>query len=281
MLVSSLELLLAILFEILRAEPPLIIHPTVWFGKIVSYLDRKLPPSILAGLIPPFSTVILAIFLSKIPEIFPFPLNLILSSYLLYTTISIKSMIEHASSCISGNRILANRVQMIVSRDTRNLNEHQLCSAVIESVSENFVDGVLSPLFYFSLFGLKGALIYKAVNTCDAMLGYRKGKYEKFGKISARLDDILNYLPSRISLIFYAFLSKKAFICGIKKNPKLNGNSISAMAGLLSVTLEKTGEYSIDCGKKPEINDVLKSLKYFKLFSIAAVISAVLLKLMG
>jgi len=275
-----IELLIAVIFEIFRAEPSEMIHPTVWFGKIAGFFDRKLPESMLAGLIPPFVTSIFAFYLSLIPKFLPDYFGVLLAGYLLYTTISIRSMVEHAEACMENGDVNPERLRMIVSRDVKSLNYWQRCSAVIESVSENLVDGVLAPLFYYAVFGLPGALIYRAINTCDAMLGYRKGRYEKFGKPSARLDDLLNFIPSRLSLLFYAMVSRKAFLCGLRKSPKINGHSISGMAGLLNVSLEKPGYYLIDCGKKPEMRDVVRSLRYFKLFSGMAVLSALLARML-
>lgn len=271
-----LELLIAMALEMVRPEPPEKIHPTVWFGRLIDILDRNLPGSIYAGLVPPVFAVFLALILSFAAMSLPHPLSALVSGYLLYSTISIRSMIEHARACISCSGVDPEKLRMIVSRDVRNLEEWQMCSAIIESVSENFVDGVLAPLFYYTIFGLPGAMVYRAVNTCDAMLGYRKGKYEKFGKVSARLDDVLNFIPSRISLLLYAVFSRRAFTCGIRHSPKLNGHSISAMAGLLGVTLQKPESYTIECGRCPEIADVEASLKYFKALSGMAVISALL-----
>ncbi len=267
-----LELLIALAFEMVKSEPPEKVHPTVWFGKIVEFLDNKLPESVFYGIIPPLTTIVFAIILSSIPPLTPYPVSILLSGYLLYSSISIKSMLEHAEACIKGGKINPDGLKRIVSRDLSNMKEWQMNSAVIESVAENFVDGVLAPLLYYSIFGLHGALVYRAINTCDAMIGYRKGKYEKFGKVTARLDDLANFLPSKLSLLLYMILSKKAFICGLKKNPKLNGNSISAMAGLLGVNLEKPSHYTIECGKDPGIEDVKRAIKFFKVLSGMAVI---------
>jgi len=269
-----LDLIIALFLELLRGEPPEKLHPTVWFGKIIEFLDRNLSGGIFLGILPPAMAVITAFILAEIPSLIPEPASFFLSGYLLYTSISIKSMLEHAGRCIKDGRIDPEEVKKIVSRDIDGMKEWQINSAVIESISENFVDGVLAPLFYYSIFGLHGALVYRAINTCDAMLGYRTGKYERFGKISARLDDIANFLPSRLSLLLYLILSRKAFLCGVRKNPKLNGHSISAMAGLLEVRLEKPGKYSIECGKEPETGDVMRSMKYFRALSGMAVLSA-------
>lgn len=267
-----LVLAVSLTFEIIRAEPPEIVHPTVWFGKIVGFFDRKLPPTIFFGGLTLLSVIFFAYVLVRISKSLPFPLGILAQAYLLYSAISIRSMAEHAKNCVRCGGIIRENVQKIVSRDTSNLSESQLCSAVIESVSENFVDGVVAPLFYYALFGLEGALIYRAVNTCDAMLGYRTGKYERFGKIPARIDDVLNFIPSRLSLLLYALFSRKALICGLKKNPKLNGNSMAAMAGLLGVKLEKPGKYVIDCGREPNVLDVKKSIRFFLVLSGISVV---------
>lgn len=267
-----LVLAVSLTFEIIRAEPPEIVHPTVWFGKIVGFFDRKLPPTIFFGGLTLLSVIFFAYVLVRISKSLPFPLGILAQAYLLYSAISIRSMAEHAENCVRCGGIIRENVQKIVSRDTSNLSESQLCSAVIESVSENFVDGVVAPLFYYALFGLEGALIYRAVNTCDAMLGYRTGKYERFGKIPARIDDVLNFIPSRLSLLLYALFSRKALICGLKKNPKLNGNSMAAMAGLLGVKLEKPGKYVIDCGREPNVLDVKKSIRFFLVLSGISVV---------
>lgn len=274
-----LEIIIAIILELIRAEPPERVHPTVWFGRIAGYLDRVLPSSVIAGIFPPLISSALALLLTLVAFSLPDPAKTFVSGFLLYSTISVRSMIEHARACIVEGKIDPDKLRMIVSRNVDDLEEWQRCSAVIESVAENFVDGVLAPLFYYSIFGLPGAMVYRAINTCDAMLGYRHGRYERFGKVSARLDDVLNFIPSRLSLILYAVLNRNSFWCGIRMSPKLNGHSISAMAGLLGVMLQKPGSYTINCGRKPEIKDVERCLRYFTALSGMAVILAVLAKM--
>lgn len=273
------RLILSMIFEIFKAEPPEKIHPVVWFGRLIEFLYSK-TNGFFAGLLSTLTVIFFALLLSLIPKNLPSVFGLIFGSYLLYSTISIRSMIEHAEACIEGDELKAEKVQMIVSRDTSKLSKEQLSSAVIESVAENFVDGVISPLFYYIIFGLPGALLYKAVNVCDAMVGYRYGKFEKFGKFPARLDDLLNFIPSRISVLFFSIFSIDAIFWGYKKNPKLNGNSISAMASVLKVKLEKPGSYRIDCGKMPDIEDVKKAITIFKKLSIMAVVIAISLRIL-
>jgi adenosylcobinamide-phosphate synthase len=92
-------------------------------------------------------------------------------------------------------------IRYLVSRDTETLTPSQINKAAIETYAENLSDGVIAPLFYLVLFGLPGAFVYKAINTLDSMVGYRNARYERFGKASARLDDIANYLPARITAL--------------------------------------------------------------------------------
>jgi adenosylcobinamide-phosphate synthase len=185
-------------------------------------------------------------------------------------------MILHAKACVDKGKVSAEGVQKIVSRDTSSLSEPQLCSATIESIAENFVDGVFAPLFYFSIFGLPGAVIYRAVNVCDAMVGYRNEKYEFFGKFAAKLDDVLNYVPARLSLLLFEFFKSGAIRYGIEKNVKLNGCAIAAMSYILGVRLEKPGYYSLE-GKNPDVSDVMMAIEYFKKLSILAVLTALMI----
>lgn len=265
-------LILAVLLDVIASEPPLFLHPVFWFGKSISFFEKIRFSSPLADLFYGALSTTLVVLLAVILAILPIPTPWIYlwHIYLLFSAISIRSMVTHAERCIVDG-IDRNAVQQIVSRNVDELNEEQLCSAVIESVAENYVDGVVSPLFYFSIFGIAGAMVYKATNTCDAMIGYRKGRYEKFGKFAARLDDLLNYLPSRLSLIFFEFLKRGAMKYGIKNNVKLNGCSIAAMSYVLDVKLEKPGYYTLP-GRKADIPIVLESIRVFKVICLLAVL---------
>lgn len=274
-----LILIIAFLLDYTLSEPPLIVHPVYWFGKIVNFFETvrlRFSPGIdfLLGILAVFSVIFFALLIVKISEMLPFPL--LWQSYLLFSSISIKSMILHAKACVDKGKVSAEGVQKIVSRDTSSLSEPQLCSATIESIAENFVDGVFAPLFYFSIFGLPGAVIYRAVNVCDAMVGYRNEKYEFFGKFAAKLDDVLNYVPARLSLLLFEFFKSGAIRYGIEKNVKLNGCAIAAMSYILGVRLEKPGYYSLE-GKNPDVSDVMMAIEYFKKLSILAVLTALMI----
>ena len=166
--------------------------------------------------------------------------------------------------------------------------------AAVETYAENLSDGVIAPLFYLVCFGIVGAYIYKAINTLDSMVGYRNEKYENFGKVSAILDDIVNYIPARITAILIAvlFTSKKAltkfYKYGSKHDSPNAGLPISAMALSINVKLGGATSYFgklkeklfFGIGKENiENSDVLKtlSLKYrLDIFIIIVLILGVL-----
>ncbi|MCS7144142.1 MAG: adenosylcobinamide-phosphate synthase CbiB [Archaeoglobaceae archaeon] len=273
-------LILAISLDLIFAEPPLFLHPVVWFGKILEVFKKFFSKvekkanwiQFLYGFLASITVLFFAFILVIAP--IPQPFKFIWHLYLLFSAISIKSMIQHAENCLHSN-FSPEEVQKIVSRDTTKLNDPQLRSAVIESTAENYVDGVFSPLFYFSIFGIAGAVVYRAINLCDSMIGYR-GRYEFFGKFSARLDDLANFIPARLALIFFEFFRRGAFSYGIKNKVKLNGCTISAMSYVLGVKLEKPGYYSLP-GRNATDEDVLVAIKIFKKLSLMAILFACLI----
>ena len=116
-----------------------------------------------------------------------------------------RSLVDHVANVAAGLRLglISGRqsVAMIVGRDTRNMDQSAVCRGAIESAAENLSDGVVAPLFWFVLGGLPGILIYKAINTADSMVGYKNDQYRDFGWAAARLDDILNFAPARLSAL--------------------------------------------------------------------------------
>jgi len=187
----------------------------------------------------------------------------ILSAYLLKNTFALRGLwqaVEDVKLCLrrgdpAGARLKA---RALVSRDTSDLSGEQLISAAVESCAENLCDSFIAPLFYFAVFGLPGAMVYRIVNTFDAMIGYR-GRWEYTGKFAARLDDALNYIPSRLSALLIVTASGvcRADAGGSwrtmlaqhgRTNSPNAGWSMGAMAGSLGVTLEKSGEYTLTGG---------------------------------
>ncbi|MFO7966024.1 MAG: adenosylcobinamide-phosphate synthase CbiB [Archaeoglobaceae archaeon] len=267
-----LVLFLAIALDLLIGEPRL--HPTNLFGKLTSsfdriYVRRNKYIDFITGSLLTLLIIGLALLISLIPNLLPYWIGLILLIYLTKTTFGIKSLVDHvkrtATPDINEQR---QQTSLIVSRDVRNLERHELCSASIESLSENMVDSVISPIFYFLLFGLPGALIYRAVNTMDALIGYRDDQHFYVGKFTARLDDVLNFIPSRITFLLFMPLARS--LEGFKYyrlSKKINDKSIAGMSAVLGVKLEKKFSYSYP-GRKAQLNDIGRSLKVFKIVTL-------------
>ena len=280
--------ILAVLWDVLFGEPPAKLHPVVWFGKIAGFIDscykRRSPVGdFLAGTAAALVVLTFAFLLSILPFFAPFPLDYALAVYLLKSSFAIRSLHEHIARTVTDD-IEGKRkaVSMVVSRDTSRLDESHLNSASIESLAENLNDSVIAPLFYFLLFGLPGALIYRAVNTLDAMLGYRNERYEYFGKFSARLDDALNFIPARLTVLLYVPLAgRRVFHYYRLARFKINSDKpIAVMSAVLGVWLEKPGYYRFP-GRAPENDDIKRALRVYWIVVAEWLAVVVLLLLLG
>jgi len=162
----------------------------------------------------------------------------------------------------------------LVGRDTASLSKSQASSAVIESLSENYLDSILSPIFYYLLFaplglGLEAALAFKAISTMDSMIGYKTRGLKEIGFAGARLDDLANFIPARLSIIPIALARParagaaiRAALRYHKATPSPNsGWPMAACAGALDIRLEKPGYYVLlDEGAEPQTSDVPRAL---------------------
>ena len=263
-------LLLALALDIALPEPPNVIHPVAWMGKVISWMERLTEgrgdkAALLTGVGIAVSVPVLfggvawlaAIGLRELGDI-PF---LIGCAILLRTTFAVRGLGRAArdtqrsieSADISDAR---QSLRSLVSRDAAALSEPLVAAAAIESVAENTTDSFIAPWLAFALLGLPGAFAYRAVNTLDSMIGYR-GKYEYLGKASARLDDMLNLIPARIATGLLLLAGLVTAGCSARQGWRTAlhehritaspnaGWTIAAAAGLLGVALEKPGHYRI------------------------------------
>lgn len=252
-------LMIAVLFDIILAEPPSILHPVVWMGKLINLFVQKTPASYRKtyGFFMVFFCTGAAVFAGLvIASLGNSLLSLLIAAFFLKSTFSMRMLLFSAyriKKDLEAGRIEKVRedLKTFVGRDTSRLNKEQCGSAVIESVSESFVDGILSPLFYFLLFGLPGGLCYRMINTLDSMVGYKKEPFFELGYAAARLDDIANWIPARLSLIFIFVASilfgrpmdaVKTCISDHDKTASPNsGWPMASVSGALGVRLEKIG----------------------------------------
>lgn len=250
-------LLLALLFDILFGEPPEVIHPVVWMGKLIGLLVSRAPHSHrkMYGFFMVFFCVGIALFAGLVLISLGRP-GMLVSAFFLKSCFSIRMLLVSALGIrkdLDEGRIEKVRkdLRTFVGRDTMKMNIYQSASAVIESLAESFVDGILSPLFYFLLFGLPGALAYRMVNTLDSMVGYKKEPFIELGYVAAKLDDLANWVPAWLSLVFIAiasiFFGKPwdAVRTCMKDHDKTaspnSGWPMSAVSGALNIRLEKIG----------------------------------------
>ena len=267
-----LALLLALLLDLAVGEPPNRLHPTVWIGKTVALAERIAPGSdsapalqlaagaVMALLIPTAWAAMAWAATFGLMLLHPLAYVLVVA-VLLKTTFSVRMLHRVAADIgriLSVGDIQEARRQMsaLVSRDTSQLTIGQMAAGAIESVAENITDSVVGPLLAFALFGLPGAVAYRAINTLDSMVGYR-GRYEYLGKASARLDDLVNLVPARLAavLLWAATTVLPGMACGRAGSIMLAhrgrtespnaGWTMAAMAGGLGVTLEKIGHYRL------------------------------------
>jgi len=258
-LTNTITALLAYTIDRLFGEFHFIRHPIIYIGDLINFFEKKFyKDSVFRGcLLVAFVLGIsgsMAYVIYSYLSYLPLWVNIIASSIIASIFIAHHMLREAVSGVVSAKDKRA-AISQLVSRDTANLSESDIYKAAIETYAENLSDGVIAPLFYLLLFNLPGIVIYKAVNTMDSMVGYKTPKYEKFGKCAARLDDLLNYIPSRITALLIMLMAKKrpllAFYKDGKKHASPNaGHPITAMALALDVTLGGDTAYFGEVKKK-------------------------------
>lgn len=263
-------LLVAVVFEFLIGEPSTKIHPVVWMGKVTSGFMRFAPTTGAVRQCVFGAFVALAVpslfgaaghLIAHNPVMGQHWLHTIVCGAVLSTTFSLRALEKAAldmCGAISKPVLTQDDRQLLrslCSRDPSALSKEQLAAATVESVAENSSDSFVAPLLYFALFGLPGALIYRTVNTLDAMIGYH-GRYEYLGKPAARFDDILNWIPARVCTVFLLLagaLAGGSVANGWRIARRDHGETespnagwpMATMAGLLGVQLTKTDHYSL------------------------------------
>ena len=292
-------LLLALALDIALPEPPSAVHPVVWMGKLISLLER------FAATMGNTVAFLLGVFMAvAVPALFAasawlavialFALGdipfLVGAAILLKTTFTVRGLANAARETQrsiedADIHLARHSLRGLVSRDATDLSETLVAAAAIESVAENTTDSFIAPWLAFALLGLPGAFAYRAVNTLDSMIGYR-GRYEYLGKASARLDDLLNLIPARISaglLLLAGAVSGCPVGQGwrtalrehrLTASPNA-GWTIAVMAGLLGVSLEKPDYYRLG-GKygEPATPDIERSVRLAYIVAALGVIVA-------
>jgi adenosylcobinamide-phosphate synthase len=272
---ASLGLLAAFALDVAFGEPPSTIHPVAWMGRAIARgktwalatKDRvdQLGRGAVVALFVPAVSAALAFAAMRAAEASP-ALSIALTALLLKPMFALRALRDAAfvvrNAVAKGDLSAARRgLASLCSRDAAALDDEALVAATIESVAENTSDSVVAPLFYFALFGVPGAAFYRAANTIDAMMGYH-GKLEYAGKAGARLDDLLNLVPARITaalLVLAGAVTGGEVRRGLAmwrrdaartESPNA-GRPMATMAGLLGVRLAKEGHYALGDARRP------------------------------
>lgn len=275
-------LISAYVLDLIFGDPYSFPHPVKFIGNMIARLEKfffatlinKLLSGLITFLIVVVSTYFATFLLINISYSLNSYLGIAVEILLTYTVLSAKCLEVEAVKVqreLRAKNLENSRKSLsyIVGRDTKELDFTQIIKAVIETVAENTVDGVISPIFYLCLGGVPLAMAFKAISTLDSMIGYRNEKYEEFGKVSARADDVANFIPARLSIIFFtisAFLLrldyKNAFlICMRDRKNHLSPNcaySESLTAGALGIQLGGSHYYGGRLVEKQKIGDDLK-----------------------
>ena len=264
MVAAAVVVAASLLVDRLVGDPHSRYHPVAVLGRFVGWwgVPDRYPARIqrAAGVTGTVATV--ALFAAPFVLVqfaAPWYLYLLLAPFLLKACLAWRALEEHTAAVVralddGGIDAGRSQVGMMVSRDTARLEREHVLSAAYESMTENLVDSIISPLFYFGVFGLAGAAAFRAVNTMDAMLGYRDERL-RIGWFPARADDVANFIPARITgIILLAYFAARgrfapayaALRRDAKKRPGFNGGiPMAVIAGGVGVRLEKPGVYMI------------------------------------
>lgn len=288
-------LLLSFLIDIFIGEPPVEIHPVCWMGRVVNFLWERRPSRGLFkyGFFLVLAGILLFGAMGWLVSSLWWPVGFVFSVLLLKGTMAAGALVDAGKgvgiALESGNLPLARKRLSwhLVSRNTRKLSSSEIAGGAIESMAENLSDGWVGPLMAFSLLGIPGALVYRFVNTCDSMLGYRYGDFELGGKVAARMDDLFNLIPARISSLLIVIAAgfvgldwKGSAICAWREHRSTEspnaGWPMAAMAGSLGVILSKRGVYEIRGGSAlPAASDLASAIRITRISQIFSVLLAI------
>lgn len=273
--------LAALVIDTIYGDPRSDYHPVVLIGKVISFFEGKLYPEkktsdgnmffrgMMTSLLVLLTVGLVVGFLTWLSVKAGILMYAAVSAVVLYFSITPRALARDGMEIYgllkAGDMVSARkRLSWIVGRDTENLDEGEIARGTVETIAENTTDGVISPLFWFLLLGPVGAALYRAGNTMDSMLGYKNDRYLFFGRFAARLDDVLNYIPARITFVLFVAAAallrqdwKNAEKIGLRdapKHPSPNGGYAEAtVAGAMHVQL---GGYNYYEGK-PEFREYM------------------------
>lgn len=275
--IAAAGLIAGYLLDLALGDPMWLPHPIVYYGKLISYFEktfRKGKYLIVKGALA-VTILVGGIFLlfrsiMEVVDHIPDTLQIATVALFVFFGLANKTLITEVRNVFTeldkGVEQGRKAVGRIVGRDTSNLDPEQIRRAALETLSENLSDGVVAPLFYFAVLGIPGIMTYKMVNTLDSMWGYKNERFLLFGRAAARLDDIANFIPARITALLMAAVwwSQRSFKFIVKYGSKHtspnSGYPEAALAGILNCQFGGGSFYGGVFHHKPTIGDIPKEL---------------------
>jgi len=296
-------LLLAVVLDLALGDPPNRFHPVSWMGSLIAAGRRgadRLPSRLLVTYgVALIAGVAIVAYLGSLAVLsvaawLPWPISLLAQAWLLKCSFSLRALVSavwQVRDALASGDLAGARAALgwhLVSRPVVSLDPGATASGAIESLSENLTDSWVAPLCFYLVGGMPAAWAYRAVNTADAMIGYREGVLEQLGWATARLDDLLNLVPSRLAALLVvagAWLSGERTAGawrawrrdrGATSSPNA-GQTMAAMAGALGVTLEKRGHYRLGDGGPPDVAALDRAIRVFGAAAGASLVGVLVL----
>ncbi|WP_108809085.1 adenosylcobinamide-phosphate synthase CbiB [Aquimarina spinulae] len=282
-----IPLVIGYILDLIFGDPRWLPHPIRLFGNSIAFGEKKLntnPFAFIKGMVLTIgllaSTITFFYYVQKLISPYIITYYTFTSVFVFYALAN-KSLIDEGRAVFTalqeGIEQGRKRLSWIVGRETDQLNPQQIKTAVFETLSENLSDGVIAPLFYYALFGVAGAMGYKMINTLDSMIGYKNDRYINFGKFAAKLDDVVNYIPARITaflmLLVTGKLHKISFVVkyGKQHSSPNAGYPEAALAAILDCKFGGPNYYHGKLIEKPFIGTNDRILKDQEIKTVARI----------
>ena len=275
-LITLLPLTVGWLLDRLLGDPERLPHPIVWFGKCIALLEHRFNRGVhrrfkgaMVGWFLSAGVFALSWQLFQWLSLMPW-LSLLLQATLIFYCLAGHTLVKEVRNVFKALDLSLDKgrqqVGRIVGRDTTHLSAQEIRTAALETLAENLSDGVIAPLFWYALLGVPGMLTYKMINTLDSMIGYRNARYREFGCVAARIDDVANYLPARITALLMILVACRPRLTGFvvkyggcHASPN-SGWPEAALAGILGCRFGGPHKYFGEMFDKPFIGDTDREL---------------------
>lgn len=284
--VAALPLLMGYALDFMLGDPRWLPHPIVGFGKLIGATDRALNRGrarFWKGALSAVASIVGVYLACLLLERFAWrthvALGVVFDALVIFFGLANRTLIDEGRAVFAAlDRSLdegRRRLSWIVGRDTARLNEQQVRTAVFETMAENLSDGVVAPLFWYAVLGAPGMMAYKIVNTLDSMIGHRTERHEQFGKAAARIDDVANWIPARLTAALMATLTWSArswsyvWRFGSAHESPNSGYPEAALAGVLDLRFGGPHTYDGELVEKPWIGERARAIERGEIETVA------------